>query len=384
MQIHCRLDRLAGLQEAPPDTVSFITAHECPVCRGAELRDISRLQGSLTTSGCRSCGHMFQRRRPDDAWYANWYRSGWDSDRARQWSPSAWRAKRKAAGARLLRAARRAIGRRALRGTMYDFCACVLESRFAVLDVGCGYGDALAPFAQRGCRVFGIEASPHRAQAASEQGVKTAIEPVERLAPDTFGTVFDLVISNHVIEHCVDPHAFMEGVCRVLRPGGWLCLAAPNQGHDFLIQNFFFALHIHHYSRTSMRRLLAAHGFTVQRFQEDHELRVLAQYRPSTACFSRLPVLERPEWTDRAAAEGVLGHAFDAGGRSQGRVHCRWRLNTRAFERRYDVRYAYGDEAPVENGSEENLRSMTMDWRGPVEEPLEFRNDKGAVAFWVK
>jgi SAM-dependent methyltransferase len=150
--------------------------------------------------------------------------------------------------------------------------------------------------------VFGIEASPHRAQAASAQGVKTAIEPVERLAPDTFGTVFDLVISNHVIEHCVDPHAFMEGVCRVLRPGGWLCLAAPNQGHDFLIQNFFFALHIHHYSRTSMRRLLAAHGFTVQRFQEDHELRVLAQYRPSTACFSRLPVLERPEWTDRAAA----------------------------------------------------------------------------------
>jgi SAM-dependent methyltransferase len=41
----------------------------------------------------------------------------------------------------------------------------------------------------------------------------------------------DFVIANHMIEHCEDPLATLEGFAHVLRPGGILFLAVPDAGH---------------------------------------------------------------------------------------------------------------------------------------------------------
>jgi len=40
---------------------------------------------------------------------------------------------------------------------------------------------------------------------------------------------FDVVISNHVIEHCAAPARHLKEIHRVLRPGGVLYLATPNR-----------------------------------------------------------------------------------------------------------------------------------------------------------
>lgn len=391
MRIDYTLERLPGLHQASPMEVDFESLSSCPVCCGDQLVDVTQLRDSLITSWCRRCGHGFHRRRPNAAWCRDWYREGWDAAAARNWRPSRWRTARRSASARLIGAAKRVVdqrGRTLMRGAMYDFCRSVVDAGDAVLDIGCGYGESLRPFAQRGCRVFGVEASEHRAMAARERGVETSNTTVEQLAPDTFGATFDLVISTHVIEHVVDPQAFMEGIRRVLRPGGWICLAAPNLAHDFLVQNAFFALHLHHYSQSSLRRLLTQHGFVVERCQEEHELRMLAQLRPEKESHARLRTLDAFSLDPRSVATGILGEGFHAAGRSQGSVRCRWRLNDRPMGQRYDVFYDspgdVDDKHEALSAGRRGWRSMTMRWHGPVELPIEFAADDGPAPFWIK
>jgi len=40
---------------------------------------------------------------------------------------------------------------------------------------------------------------------------------------------FDLIISDWVLEHVVDPVAFAAEVYRILKPGGWFCARTPNK-----------------------------------------------------------------------------------------------------------------------------------------------------------
>ena len=45
--------------------------------------------------------------------------------------------------------------------------------------------------------------------------------------------VFDLVLSNEVIEHVVDDRQALAESARVMRPGGRLALFCPNRGYPF-------------------------------------------------------------------------------------------------------------------------------------------------------
>jgi 2-polyprenyl-3-methyl-5-hydroxy-6-metoxy-1,4-benzoquinol methylase len=72
------------------------------------------------------------------------------------------------------------------------------------------------------CRVYGVEASEHRAAESNEMlGGGVVNRTVEQLDEKTFGTQFNLIISNHVLEHCLDPHDFMAAIRRVIKPNGW-------------------------------------------------------------------------------------------------------------------------------------------------------------------
>ena len=167
-------------------------------------------------------------------------------------------------------------------GSIYDYCKSALKESGSVLDVGCGYGAYLLPFKKAGHSVYGIELSQHRLEAAKRLGVKTAMIGVEDLSETSFGQKFDLVFSNHVLEHVHNPHVFLEKIGSILNPGGWFFVAVPNLENYFLPQDFFFALHVHSFTNHSLAALLKAHNFEIHRFQQDHELRILARLRAGT------------------------------------------------------------------------------------------------------
>lgn len=100
-----------------------------------------------------------------------------------------------------------------------------------VLEVGCGEGGNLLPFARRGCHVVGVD--------LSEQRVRQAEEFFSRESTDgTFvcddvmhyrgdGRLFDLIVCHDVVEHIPEKGKMLLALKRLLAPGGRLFVAFP-------------------------------------------------------------------------------------------------------------------------------------------------------------
>jgi SAM-dependent methyltransferase len=107
-----------------------------------------------------------------------------------------------------------------------------LTAPVGFLDVGCGSGYYVRRAMELGCVAVGIDLSLH------------AYRPGSGLAPARFcqgdaeslpfhDVCFDVVFCQQLIEHVVFPERVLAEIARVMRPGGFLFLSAPNRlgGH---------------------------------------------------------------------------------------------------------------------------------------------------------
>lgn len=102
------------------------------------------------------------------------------------------------------------------------------------LDVGCGGGLLSEPLARLGFQLTGLDASERNidfARAhASAAGLRIdyRVCPVEDFMSEGVAP-FDLIVSMEVVEHVVDPGAFLRDCARLLAPGGLMTLATLNR-----------------------------------------------------------------------------------------------------------------------------------------------------------
>ncbi|WP_261802082.1 class I SAM-dependent methyltransferase [Streptomyces sp. ISID311] len=104
-----------------------------------------------------------------------------------------------------------------------------------VLDAGTGTGSVAAAAGARGARVAAVDAEPDMARRAAQSvpGARVLVAALPQL-PFTDG-YFDAVVGNFVLNHVGRPHAALEELRRVTRPGGrialtvWAAPAAPGQ-----------------------------------------------------------------------------------------------------------------------------------------------------------
>lgn len=95
------------------------------------------------------------------------------------------------------------------------------------LDVGCGGGLFLGMLRQEGVAVAGLDFSPRAAAVAwSAQGVPALAGDLADapLRPGVFG----VVTMFHVLEHLLDPLAYLRAARGLLRPDGRLVVQTPN------------------------------------------------------------------------------------------------------------------------------------------------------------
>lgn len=99
------------------------------------------------------------------------------------------------------------------------------------VDIGCGAGLLCEPLARLGASVTGIDAAAENIGVARAHAAQSGLSidyragSIEALA----GERFDLVASMEVIEHVVDPAAFVAGLAGALADGGLMILSTPNR-----------------------------------------------------------------------------------------------------------------------------------------------------------
>ena len=220
---------------------------DCPGCRSASISPRSR--GSFLAE-CASCGLIFDNPRPSRTAIAAFYSSEGKYD--------GWLVNlkgREGMWARRLQKMRRH------------------KSPGNLLDVGAGIGQFLHMAAEEYTGVCGTEVSGSAAKIAqSRYGITLHLGDVCEL--DLPSASFDNITLFHVLEHVHEPLRLIEECSRLLRSGGTLFVAVPNDidsiKHRLRVANLkpievktSGGIHLSHFTSGSLARLVAHGGLSI-------------------------------------------------------------------------------------------------------------------------
>lgn len=100
-----------------------------------------------------------------------------------------------------------------------------------VLEVGCGEGGNLVPFARSGCKVTGVDIASSRIRQAreffAEKGLTGTFIDSDIFKLHELRARFSLILVHDVIEHISDKRGFLQGLKQFLAPDGVIFIAFP-------------------------------------------------------------------------------------------------------------------------------------------------------------
>jgi SAM-dependent methyltransferase len=294
------LEQASGLRSeatlSAPDSAGGLTLVEvaCPLCRSgrsANYLDCRDLQfgvpGEFRIGRCLDCRHVYMNPQPAPESLAACYPDGYvphqlgpagadpagtgTSPAAEESPPAPARAGR---GPWYLTAwPRRIPGLRRLYYWLTDTKSQYVPPQAGptprALEIGCATGDFLERLARNGWSVRGVELAMAPAEAARRRGFDVHTGTLESAGFDTAS--FDAVFAWMVIEHLPDPRATLEEIHRLVVPGGWFVFSVPNLGcwEPRVFGRYWLGFdvprHLQYFTPRSLRRLLSASGFAVER-----------------------------------------------------------------------------------------------------------------------
>ena len=92
-----------------------------------------------------------------------------------------------------------------------------------ILDFGCGGGFLLRNIQTTGVK-GGVEINPYAREEAIENGIKVYASLDE--IPESS---YDIIISNHALEHVDDPLKYIKQMKRIIRPDGRIVIVVPHE-----------------------------------------------------------------------------------------------------------------------------------------------------------
>lgn len=140
-----------------------------------------------------------------------------------------------------------------------------------VLEIGCGDGGNLLPFAEAGCEVTGIDIAAVRVDDAgrffAERGAKGRFLHTDVFTRPDLGGEFDIVLCHDVYEHVPDKKGLLSVIAGYLKPEGIAYVAFPAWqmpfgGHQQICRHRIASKlpYVHLLPRALYRGLLRAFG----------------------------------------------------------------------------------------------------------------------------
>jgi 2-polyprenyl-3-methyl-5-hydroxy-6-metoxy-1,4-benzoquinol methylase len=219
----------------------------CPLCGGAQ--DVPEFAKSgWRFVRCRGCGLVSLRPLPTPAAVAAHHDASYRDGRYAAFAAAD--------------AVRAAIARRRLELVRPD------ATDGPWLDVGCSTGAFVAEAASAGLDAEGIELSAAAVATARARGLAVGQGAVETFVPRRR---YAVVTAFDVVEHALDPLAFVRRVAGWLLPHGLLALTLPDAASPtarLLGRRWFYYAppdHVHYFTPETARRLVRAGGLDVTR-----------------------------------------------------------------------------------------------------------------------
>lgn len=101
-----------------------------------------------------------------------------------------------------------------------------------ILDIGCGWGEALLYFREQGMICYGFDPAPEAVAYAQSRGLNVVVAGMEKMA--VFPQSYEVVTLFNVLEHLADPVVVLQEIRdSVLATGGILVIDVPNEFNAF-------------------------------------------------------------------------------------------------------------------------------------------------------
>lgn len=144
----------------------------------------------------------------------------------------------------------------------------------SVLDIGCGWGQALLHFQDQGMAAYGFDPAPEAVEYGERNGLQVVQAGMDNM--NVFdGRRFDVVTLLNVLEHLADPVGILTEIKdKVLNPGGIIAIEVPNEFNAFQVagkeahdlKEWWVAppAHLNYFTRTTLSELLTGIGYEVK------------------------------------------------------------------------------------------------------------------------
>lgn len=233
----------------------------CPLC-GPHAPSVPAytLNNGISYDRCAACSTLFLHSHPDEQGYKEFYET---SAMMRLFATHIFPQSR---DARL----RNIYIPRLKRMLAYFENTSRGEGEKVFLEIGAGSGIFTKVVKDSGVfsRCMAVEPNPACARSCRDNGIAVIEKPIELVEDAEAFAQVSLVGCFEVLEHLVDPAAFLARVHALLPDGGMFCLTTPNGlGFDILeLQEKSTTLgiaHVHLFNPESLSGLLGNVGFTV-------------------------------------------------------------------------------------------------------------------------
>jgi SAM-dependent methyltransferase len=245
-----------------------LTPRRCPICGLSDsitlFTDINRREGLpvvATLARCLECNMHYVKEAPDASVLTQIYHDGFIDPvppTADQVQPVTRTVGRKSSLSPL-----RMINK-VLRGHPHDWPDNG-EGEDSIFDFGCYTGDKLIRWYQKGWQIGGIDLNKRAIEVAQRRFPDGKFWCGDLLTADVLDR-FAFIRADNVVEHLLDPVAYLKALVNLLKPGGWLRVFVPNgvalstrlTGRYSAV--YWMPFHLNLFSQRTLERTLYACG----------------------------------------------------------------------------------------------------------------------------